>query len=360
MVGDGNNQLRLSVLIPTYNRAEIFRETLRHLADQDLDPTAYEVVVIDDGSTEHNRAVAEEWVSRASFRLRYTYQTNHGPGHAYNRALEAAEAPIVLYLGDDMLLPRQSLKAHLETHEAHPEEAAAVLGPVVQSPMLDQSVFLRKWDRIRIDRFAGMLEVPYYRFWTCNVSAKREFVLRHGRMPEAIGEGGPIAHQDPELGYQLSHHGLRIFYCPDAVAFHHEVVTLDEQCQKDHNRGISFGELRERVAQPEISVAYHVWDISTVRDHLRIWFGPRRHLVPLRDRNPALLLVHYLLRGLAFNTLTVNLLWKPLAERAERSPAIARFMRSPFYRGILSYHFYRGYRKGRTWTRAPAAQPKQA
>src|SRR5271154_2736958 len=119
--GVSSDQLRLSVLIPTYNRAETFRETLRHLAEQDLDPAAYEVVVIDDGSTERNRAVAEEWRLLAPFRLRYTYQTNHGPGHAYNRALEAAEAPVVLYLGDDMLLPRQSLKAHLEMHETHPE-----------------------------------------------------------------------------------------------------------------------------------------------------------------------------------------------------------------------------------------------
>src|SRR5260370_18712026 len=109
--------LDLRVLIPTYKRAETFRETLRHLAEQDLDPAAYEVVVIDDGSTDDTRAVVEAWMSRARFRLRYTYQSNHGPGHAYNRALEAAEAPIVLYIGDDMLLPPQSPKGHLSTPE---------------------------------------------------------------------------------------------------------------------------------------------------------------------------------------------------------------------------------------------------
>lgn len=259
-----------------------------------------------------------------------------------------------------MLLPRQSLKAHLETHKQHPEMGVAVLGPIALSPMLDQSVFVRKWDRTRLRRFAGVTEVPYYRFWTCNVSAKRDFVLQHGRMQEAIGPGGPIAHQDPELGYQLSHHGLRILYCTDAVAYHHEAMSLEEQCRKAYNRGLNFGEFRDRVGQPEIAVAYHVWDTSTLRDHLRIWFGSRRHLVPPSDRNMALLLGRYFLRGLAFNALTLRLIWLPLADAAERSPLIAGFMRSAFYSGIVSYHFVRGYRDGKGWAGAAAPQPKRA
>jgi glycosyltransferase involved in cell wall biosynthesis len=360
MVGSESGRLQLSVLMPTYNRAETMRETLRHLAEQELDPAVYEVVVIDDGSTDDTRAVVEEWVPRALFRLRYIYQSNHGPGHAYNRALEAAEAPIVLYSADDMFLPPQTLRAHLEMHIAHPEEEVAALGAIALSPTLDQSVFLRKFDRVGIGHFVAGKEVPYYNFWACNVSAKRKFVLDHGRMWEGVGPGGAVAYQDPELGYQLSQAGLRILYCRDAVAYHHQIMTLDKACRDAYNRGLNFDEFRERINQPEIAVIYHIWDSSTVGDHLRIWFGPRRHLVRPGDRNPMLLLGRYLLRGLLFNALTVGVFWIPLAERVERSPALARFMRSRFYRGIVTYHFLRGYRKGRTWTRAPVVQPRQA
>src|SRR5260221_5749528 len=111
-----STQLKISVVVPTYNRAETFRETLRHLAQQELDPTEYEVVVVDDGSSDHTRAVVEDWIARAPCRLRYIYQSNHGPGHAYNRAFEAAEAPIVLLIADDILLSPQCLKEHLEVH----------------------------------------------------------------------------------------------------------------------------------------------------------------------------------------------------------------------------------------------------
>src|SRR5258708_36999099 len=113
-----------------------------------------------------------------------------------------------------MFLPPEALKAHLETHKAHPEKEVGVLGPIAMSPTLDQSVFQRKWDRVP-PRFASMKEVPYYKFWACNVSAKRGFVLRHGRMPETIAPCGALAHQDTELGSNLSHHGLRILACPD-------------------------------------------------------------------------------------------------------------------------------------------------
>jgi glycosyltransferase involved in cell wall biosynthesis len=318
------------------------------------------VVIIDDGSSDNTREVVEGWQAKARYRLRYIYQTNHGPAHATNRALEAAEAPIVLYSGDDVFLVPQALKVHLEAHLAHPEEEVSVLGPIALSPMLDQSVFLQKFDRTPPSRFAWSAEVPYYNFWTANVSAKREFVLRHARMPESVGPGGALAHQDTELGYRLSKFGLRILYYPEAVAYHHQIMTLDEASRNAYKRGLNFAEFRDRIGQPEIAVVYHVWNLATVRDHLRIWFGPRRHLVPPGDRNPVLLLGRYLLRSLAFNAVTLPTIWMPLAAQAERNPALARYMRSSFYRGIIAYHFFRGCRESMAWTKTPTALPTQA
>ena len=179
-------------------------------------------------------------------------------------------------------------------------------------------------------------------------------------MPEEIGIGGAIAHQDRVLGYRLMKGGLRILYSSTALAFHHHDMTLEQMCKFQYRQGESLNQTLIWANEPELAVSCHFWDISTVWDHLRVWFGPRRNMVPPGDRNPVLLLGRYFLRGLAFNALTVNFLWTPLAERAERSPAIARLMHPRFYRGIVSYHTLRGIRKGRTWTRAPAAQRKQA
>src|SRR5258708_24352940 len=115
-----SEELALSVVVATYDRAEIVRETLRHLADQELDPAKYEVIVVDDGSPDHTRSVVEEWMGRVPFRLRYLHHSNHGPGYTQNRGMEAAEAAIVLLMADDIFMSPKALTAHLATHRAHP------------------------------------------------------------------------------------------------------------------------------------------------------------------------------------------------------------------------------------------------
>src|SRR5216684_4744505 len=113
MAESTNSQPKLSVVMATYNRAETLRETLRHLAEQELDPADYEVIVVDDGSPDDTRAVVEEWVPRAPFRLTYLHHENHGPGYTQNRGLEVAQAPLVLLMADDILMSPPALPAHL-------------------------------------------------------------------------------------------------------------------------------------------------------------------------------------------------------------------------------------------------------
>src|SRR5579859_7300975 len=120
-------------------------------------------------------------------------------------------------MADDIFMSRQTLRTHLEAHGAHPEPQVAVLGKVIQSPGLNQTVFLRKWESFRFADFEGLVEVPYYRFWACNISLKREFLLQHGLFREPMGRAGPAAHEDPELGCRLHRAGLRIFFAQQAL-----------------------------------------------------------------------------------------------------------------------------------------------
>src|SRR5712692_2442761 len=177
-------ELALSVVLATYNRAETLRETLRHLAAQELDPAEYEVIVVDDGSPDHTRAVVEEWQARAPFRLTYLHHSNRGAGYTQNRGLKAAQAPIVLLMADVIFRLPPALKTHLAMHMAHPEQEVAVLGRVDESHLamhvphpeqegavrdradetrrVADSVFLRHWDKFKMAALAGTRELPYY------------------------------------------------------------------------------------------------------------------------------------------------------------------------------------------------------
>lgn len=342
-----SKELALSVVMATWNRAETIRETLRHLAEQDLDPAEYEVIVVDDGSPDHTRAVVEEWMTRAPFRLSYRHHENHGPGYTQNRGLELAKAPIVLLMADDIFMCRHTLSAHLAMHRSHPEPEVAVLGRVEESPLLaGHSVFRRKWDHFRFRAFEGVQELPYYRFWACNISVKRDFVLRYGPYLEHEGRAGAAAHEDPQLGYQLSLAGLRILFQPEALGFHYHITAFDEACRRRYMQGLNFGEFHRHAPAPEIPVAYHVLTWRTLPDHIRALFGPRRRYLEAVDRNPALLLLRHLARALLFNAASVRALWNPLIDAAEHRPAVARLMHREIYRGVLFHHFLRGCRDG--------------
>lgn len=116
----------ISVIIPTFNRAELLRLSLRSLTRQSLPKQDFEVIVIDDGSSDHTRQVCREL--EKSLRLRYFSQANAGISTAKNLGVFTAQAPILFFFDDDDVADRNLLKEHLRSHREHPEEYAAVLG----------------------------------------------------------------------------------------------------------------------------------------------------------------------------------------------------------------------------------------
>jgi len=109
---------RFSITIPAYNAASTLRETIQSVMDQTFDN--WEVVIVDDGSTDGTRSLAEGLAS-ANPRIRVIAQENRGSGGAYNTAVRNAHADLLVMLSaDDLLLP-----THLEVFNAsieqHPE-----------------------------------------------------------------------------------------------------------------------------------------------------------------------------------------------------------------------------------------------
>jgi glycosyltransferase involved in cell wall biosynthesis len=334
----------LSVVVATYNRAETIRETIRHLADQTLPPAEYEAIFIDDGSSDNTREVVCSLIPSVPFSMKYLAHSNAGPGYTQNRGIREARADVVLLIADDILLERGALEAHLRAHRENPQREVAVLGCTMQSPKLDQSVFLRTWDPFKFRDFEGMLELPYYLFWACNMSVVREFMLEHGMFQERRGRAGAAAHEDVELGYRLSKHGLRIIYSENALGHHYHIETLAGAMKRGYERGLNFDEFRSRVPVPEVVVRYHVIGWKTLREHFETFTGPGRGNLLGADRSLTLLFARYLVRSVLFNRLTVRAIWVPFLNAAERHPFLAGLVHRNLYRGVINYEFFRGCR----------------
>ncbi len=132
----------VTVIIPTYNRAEILRQTLEGYAKQAGDHRILEIVVVDDGSKDHTREVVAEASSLHQIPLRYFYQQNAGLAAARNHAIREAKGELLLF-GDDDIIPSQGLTAeHVRAHDADPAEEVGILGYVPWLPQKNPTPFM--------------------------------------------------------------------------------------------------------------------------------------------------------------------------------------------------------------------------
>jgi hypothetical protein len=244
-----------------------------------------------------------------------------------------------------VFLTPTALRKHLEHHQAHPDPSDAVLGKVVQSPYLDQSVFLRKWDPFRFHELEDLEVLPAYRFGAVNVSLKRDFLVRHGLFLEHRGRGGAAAFEDVELGCRLNARGMRLLYAKDALAYHHHVSTLDQAEHRWYERGLNYGEFRRHAPYPELTVYYHVLNADTLREYVGVLKRPNQF--PGLERSIAWHFIRHLGRMVTLNRWTARWLWRPLFDGAERRPWLAAMVRPKMYRAYLYYQFLRGVSDGR-------------
>ena len=110
----GNYQRSLvSVIIPTYNRAEMLLESMESVWWQTYRPV--ELLVVDDGSTDCTRKSVERWrkvrlKNATSFSLRYIYKKNGGVSSARNRGLCESAGEFIQFLDSDDIILSQKLK----------------------------------------------------------------------------------------------------------------------------------------------------------------------------------------------------------------------------------------------------------
>ena len=96
----------LSLLVCTYNRSEDLRELIETALAQETEGRfSYEVVVVDNNSTDNTRAVVEEFLSAGHENLRYLFEAKQGKSHALNTGLQAVRGWAYVITDDDFVLP---------------------------------------------------------------------------------------------------------------------------------------------------------------------------------------------------------------------------------------------------------------
>ncbi len=203
---------QLSAVIPTYNDAANLRHALAGLAGQSLPPGSYEVLVVDDGSTDDTPAIIAAAAAGRTRVRGVRLDQNAGRSAARNAGIRAAQAPLIVFVDSDVLVRPDFLQRHLEIHRSAGRPVAG-RGPVVviPAPAIPERTPLVRSSPAYLD--------------TANASAPRQVLIDAGLFDEGFRVYG---WEDFDLGLRLQARGIPRVYDPEAVAFHVQPPPTDE------------------------------------------------------------------------------------------------------------------------------------
>jgi glycosyltransferase involved in cell wall biosynthesis len=261
---------KLSIIIPTHKRTRILQKCLDCLSAQTFKD--FEVIVVSDGPDEKTAEMMQglTW----PFEIQYFAIPKSQQGICRNRAVEKARGDIVLLIGDDAFLAPDACERHIRIHENNQSrnrqsptnsqspitnhEHVAVLGHATWDPSLKITKLMRWMEKSgvqfgydKITKYAHDFlpeDLQHWFAYTINFSLPAK-VLYQNQFREDVSLYG---WEDIEWCLRLKDAGVRVFYEPDAKAYHHHEFSDAEVWERSKLLGISAVKMEELV--PELKL----------------------------------------------------------------------------------------------------------
>ncbi len=222
----------ISVIIPTYNRADSLQVTLHSLARQTLSPHEYEVVVVDDGSVDHTAQVIQQ---QYLFNLTYLKPHHLGATLARNLGARHSHGELMIFADDDIELAPRVLEILLQSHTVH--EQAIIVGNLIPArrtdPKVDQNSMLSPPSE--------PVCVPIsFALCLCGLmSVHSEDFYSLGMFQDPTG-GWPNW-DDIDLGYRAQRAGFKLLRNSAAIGIHRDASldSLEQQALRAYNASAS-------------------------------------------------------------------------------------------------------------------------
>jgi glycosyltransferase involved in cell wall biosynthesis len=242
----------ISVVVPTLNRAELLARTIDHIQSQTVSRDRYEVIVVDNNSTDDTQLVLAEKADDYP-NLRFACQRQPGAAAARNAGLQRAEGDLVLFIDDDIEADPELIERHLDFQSEHSD--ASVVGTIRTQWETTRIPFLRYLRDRRICNPYSLTngKMDFSCYHTGNVSTPRDMLNAVGGFDERFAVYGM---EDIELGYRLERIGSTMVPATDAVGTHSYCPTFSQFTERCEQAGFSLGlmvslhpELRSRFTE---------------------------------------------------------------------------------------------------------------
>jgi GT2 family glycosyltransferase len=269
----------VTAIICTYNRYDVLLDAIRSLQTQTLDPSHYEILVID--NTSDHEARAQFWKDyEPAENLRIILEDIPGLSRARNIGMREASAPLLAYIDDDAVAVPEWLETLVGTF-ATVSDACIVGGPV--DPIWPGSAppWLHEWLRgfLTIVDLGSQQRPLESREWLAgtNIAFRKSALEAVGGFSEALGrvKGTLLSNEELVVSERIQSLGFSSYYAPGARVFH-----------RVHPDRVSQPWMRKRVAWQVVSDL--MAGRAGGRDRSRLWQDLGEYLMqlPLEMRGP--------------------------------------------------------------------------
>ncbi len=220
----------ISVIICSSNRAESLRNVLDSLTEQKASGDLYEIIVVDNNSTDSTKPVVESYINKIRANLRYCFEARQGKSYALNTGIRCAKGTILAFGDDDVILGPDWIANILKNFKKNGSISGLagrviprVLGDLPNWLKLDGALIL-KGPLNYYDHGSEpfLLQPGRMPFLGANMALKKEVFERNGYFNEEIKQvaGKYVVGEDSEYYHYITKRGEKIMYAPDVVVEH--------------------------------------------------------------------------------------------------------------------------------------------
>lgn len=227
-MNNNSNQIKISAIVPTYNRAQLLSGALRSLQHQNLTGNAYEIIVVDNGSKDITRESVDQINQEGGKHIHYIYEPHLGLHNARHAGARFAKGDILAYTDDDVICDKDWLAALLKEYQS--DDIVCVGGKILPkwetSPPTWMNYFA-PWTLCLLDYGNERKECAWPQNpFGCNFSIRKETLFNLGGFnPECMGDEW-VGDGEAGLLRRIYAKKFKVVYTPDAVVWH--IISPDK------------------------------------------------------------------------------------------------------------------------------------